>query len=786
MTFKIAKNELRNMFYSPVAWFLTLIFLIQCAIYYSAALGPYAVWQDILLRNNPKWKNFGDTSLTMAFFLGQDGLLANVLQNVYLFIPLLTMGLISREINNGSIKLLYSSPVKLKQVVFGKFLAVLVYNLVLAAVLGLFIATTAVTVKSIDGGLLLSAMLGFYLMVCAYSAIGLFMSSLTTYQIVSAISTFTIIFILSHIGSLWQKYDFVRDLTYFLSLQGRTAKMVGGLITTKDVFYFLIIMCMFLAFTILRLQGDRETRPWWIKAGRYALVAVSGLLIGYVSSRPRLTGYWDTTACNVNTIHPRTQNILRQLEDGPLEVTLYTNLLDMGTAVRGVPEARNLYLSQLWDQYLRFKPDIVFKYEYYYDYDPVFNYYYAGTTDSMVYKNFPGKTLKEIASEMATGADQDISLFKSPEEMHKEIDLDPEGYRLVMRLKYKGRTEFVRTFDDPDFWPSEVNLNAAFKRLLQASLPRVAFVTGGLERNIYKTGEREFQRHSLAKAERVALINIGFVSDTINLSTQDIPSNITTVVLADPKVDLTPLEIVKLKKYIAGGGNMLINGEPGKQQVLNPLLRELNIQLMPGQIIQPSFNETPEKVQPYLTPAAAYLSEDKTLTKFKRLLLSHDTDDTLKISTPGVTAVSFKDSLFRISPLMLTSDNVSWLKEGKLVLDSAAPVFATEEGDVRGSFATGLQLTRKISNKEQRILVFGDVDFMCNMRVAQSMYFLISCYSWLSDNQFPIYTPRPSAEDNLLYIGPKGAAALRIVYIWIVPALILLAGTIILIRRKRK
>ncbi|WP_431216406.1 Gldg family protein [Puia sp. P3] len=235
--------------------------------------------------------------------------------------------------------------------------------------------------------------------------------------------------------------------------------------------------------------------------------------------------------------------------------------------------------------------------------------------------------------------------------MHKEIDLDPEGYRLVMRLKYKGRTEFVRTFDDPEFWPSEVNLNAAFKRLLQATLPKVAFVTGGFERNIYKTGEREFHRHSLAKAERVALINIGFVSDTINLSTQEIPSDITTLVLSDPKMDLTAPEMVKLKKYIAGGGNMLINGEPGKQQVLNPFLRELNIQLMPGQIIQPSFNETPDKVQPYLAPAAADLSEDKTLTKFKNLLLSHDPEDTLRLSTHWGDSSVFQRQSFQDRPL---------------------------------------------------------------------------------------------------------------------------------------
>ncbi len=786
MIIKIARNELRNLFYSPVAWFLALVFLIQCAIVYVNSVYPYANWQEIFQRNTPKFKSFGETSITISIFLGPEGVFATVLQNLYLFVPLLTMGLISREINNGSIQLLYSSPVKLPRIVLGKYLAVMVYNLLLLGILGIFMVTGAFSIRHIDYGLLLSASLGFYLMICAYSAIGIFMSSLTTYQIISGISTFTIIFILSHIGSLWQKYDFVRDLTYFLSLEGRTAKMLSGLITTKDFFYFVIIACMFLGFTILRLRGEMESRPWWIKAGRYTLIVIAGLLTGYFTSRPSLTGYWDTTARKINTIHPRTQEIVKSLKDGPLEVTLYTNLLDMGTVGKGLPEARNLYLSTLWDPYLRFKPDIVFRYEYYYDYNPVFNNYLAMATDSLLYKSMPGKSLKQIAVEMAKGIETDVSIFKSPEEMHKTVNLDPEGYRLALSLKYKGNTEFVRTFDDFEFWPNESNLNAAFKRLLQASLPKLAFVTGGYERNIYKTGEREFHTHVLAKHARYSLINTGFNSDTVNLSTQEIPANVTTLVLPDPKMDLTPIETGKLKRYIAGGGNMLIAGEPGKQQELNPLLRELNVQLMPGEIIQPSFNETPDKVMPYLTLTAAELSEEKVLTNLKKWIVSHNTDDSLKIITPGVAAISFKDSLFKVSPLLLTTESNSWLKAGSLVLDSAAPVFNPEQGDVRGAFTTGVQLTRKINGKEQRIAVFGDADFMSNLRIRNAAFLLMPGYSWLNDNQYPIYTPRPDPKDNLVTLSPKVAGIQKIAYIWVVPALLLLTGTVILIRRKRK
>src|ERR1700748_859322 len=122
ISFKIAKTELRNLFYSPVAWFLGIAFLVQCAIYYTYAVAPYARWQDIYLNNNPKWKDFG-SSLTAAVFLGPSGIFGSALQTLSLFIPLLTMGIISREKNTGTIKLLYSSPVKVRHIVGGKFLA---------------------------------------------------------------------------------------------------------------------------------------------------------------------------------------------------------------------------------------------------------------------------------------------------------------------------------------------------------------------------------------------------------------------------------------------------------------------------------------------------------------------------------------------------------------------------------------------------------------------------------------------------------------------------------------
>ena len=776
--FKIAKNELRYLFYSPIAWFVMIIFLVQCAVFYSNQIYDLANWQDIYLKNSPKFNGISSALTFKIFVMGE--VFSNVVGNLYLFIPILTMGIINREINNGSSKLLYSSPVRLRQVVLGKYLGIMLYNLLLVAALGIIMIAAAINIKNVDYGMLLSAALGFYLLVCAYSAIGIFMSTLSNYQIVSALSTFIIIFILSRIGDLWQRYDFVRDLTYFLSLQNRTLKMLVGLIVSRDVIYFIVIAAMFVAFTLIKLKAGRETKPWYIKAGRYITVLAIALLIGYVSSRSALTGYLDTTATQRNTIPKEMQQLIKDMGDSTLEVTLYTNLLGDGIE-HGLPEARNAdYLANMWEPYLRFKPDIVFKYEYFYDNDPKKN-------DSALYKLYPpGFTLKRIAELSAERIEASLDMFKSPEEMKDHVGLQAENYRVVMQLKYNGRTEFLRTYPPPvPFWPQDINVAAAFKRLLEPSkIPNIYFVTGELERSIYKNGDREYSNHTSNKLGQLALINIGFDVDSLNVAMHDIPANTTAIVLADPKMELDASVQNKLKNYVATGGNIFILGEPGKQHLLNPFLQQLGVQLSNGQLVEPTYDETPDKVQPYATAVASDLYKD--LSWIKKLLEAKE--DTFRILMPGATAIKYtEDSAFSIKQLLTTVPDKVWLKAGDLVIDSTLPAINLKEGDLKeNSFATGVLLTRHINNKEQRIVICSDADFASNIRFAPVYNILMSIYSWTDYNEFPVYMTYRKGKDTLLKINAAGAYAQKIALIWVLPGLLLLTGTILLIRRKRK
>jgi ABC-2 type transport system permease protein len=200
---------------------------------------------------------------------------------------------------------------------------------------------------------------------------------------------------------------------------------------------------------------------------------------------------------------------------------------------------------------------------------------------------------------------------------------------------------------------------------------------------------------------------------------------------------------------------------------------------MNGTLIEPSKDEMPHMVKPRLTPAMLDLAEDHDLLEIKRR------GDTGRLLMPGVTGIAYSgNGPFKVSPLLMTAEN-TWLKAGQLVTDSTPPEYNRQEGDIRGSFATALALTRQVNNHQQRIVVCSDADFMSNLRgggEAISRAF----YSWMDEGAFPIYTPRAYAKDNLLSITTDGVSALKIIYTWVLPGLVLLLGSILLIRRKRK
>ncbi len=763
---QIAKLELSTLFYSPIAWLLLVVFFVQCGLAYTQVMEVYITYQD--LGGGYKEQLI---FLTAKIFASPWGMTPGIAGNLYLYLPLLTMGLISREVSSGTIKLLYSSPIRTRDIVLGKFLAISAYGLLLTLVVGIFLITGVFFLEGTDLGLLLSIMLAIFLLLAAYGAIGLFVSCLTSYQVVAAISTFALFTFLSYLGGIWQDIDFVRDVTYAVSLAGRIGNMGAGLITTKDLFYFFTIIILFLGLSILRLQGTRTTDSAPVKTLKYFAMIVFALTIGYVSSRPVLIGYLDMTKTKTQTLTQTSQDILKEMGDEPVEITSYINLLD-NYFWSGLPSQRNMDLER-WLPYIRFKPDIDLKYVYFYDSIP--NRYF--------YKSYPKKSLDEIAAVYTNSFKIDPDLFKKPEEIRKVIDLKPEQNRYVMHIKYKSKSTFLRLFDDSMVFPSERETDAALKRMI-VKLPKIAFLEGELERSATRAGDKDYRTMTSEITFRYSMVNQGFDFTTVSLNKGEIPPDVSGLVIADPKAPFSPVVLEKIQKYIDGGGNLLIAGEPGKQTVLNPLLEKLGVSMMEGMLVQKSEDYSPSLVFPYLTSTAATLSRT----------LKRSFTDSIQVGMPTVTGLLFDSTKgFNVKPLLRSDERYSWRKMGALSSDSIQVNFAAADGDEKGKFTTMLALTRPAANgKEQRIIVSADADFMSSMELGRGVptttnfSFNTGLFGWLSNGEFPIDVTRPDSKDQKIYLDGDDMPMLKAVFIWIVPALIALMGTVLLVRRKKQ
>ena len=98
---RIARTELATMFYSPIAWFIWIVFSYICASDFVSGFEGAISYRELYGYGYPSSLTYGQFLNTMG------GYLQGIVDDLYIYIPLLTMGLLSRETASGSIKLLF-------------------------------------------------------------------------------------------------------------------------------------------------------------------------------------------------------------------------------------------------------------------------------------------------------------------------------------------------------------------------------------------------------------------------------------------------------------------------------------------------------------------------------------------------------------------------------------------------------------------------------------------------------------------------------------------------------
>ncbi|MFB9109924.1 Gldg family protein [Flavobacterium gyeonganense] len=749
--YRIAKTELNTMFYSPVAWVVLVIFSIQSSWKFFDSIERFEKSQKI---------GQAMDNLSQVIFSGFSGLFTEMQNYLYLYVPLLTMGLVSREINSGSIKLLLSSPIKIKEIVLGKYLAIASYCMLFIAILGIQVIIAGFSIENLDVKFAISGLIGLYLLVCTYAAIGLFMSCLTSYQVVAAISTLVVLAGLNFIGKLWQDVEVLKDITYFLSIAGRANEMLEGLIISKDVLYFVLVSGLFIVLSIYKLQTGRDTQTFSKRVLKYSLLITVVLSLGYITSRAVLTFYYDMTRTKDRTLTKNSLDIVKQM-NGPIKITAYDNLLDINYYM-AMPYYQNEDIAS-FAKYTRYLPQIEMDYVYYYD----------TSTNAELYGRNPGLTDKQLAEKMVESQDMKLKKLYSPAEIKKIIDLGPEQNRVVRTVEYNGKRTFLRFYDDLFKAPNEKEISAALKRLV-VKAPKVVFTTGNMERSIAKTGDKNYKTAFNEITFRYSLINQGFDVATVDINAQNIPADTDILILADPKTQLSQGAVDRITKYIDQGKNIMLLAEPETNSALAAITEKLGLSFTKQALIQESETNSPDFL-------VTELQKDVDTTLIK---LSKINNPIPFLGSSGI--ITAKETGFKVTTLLKTNHQPAW--ESQTGITSFPQELKKQPS--QKSVPLVVALTRNSNGKSQKIIVAGDADFMGNAELSRggsgTFQFVTDIFSWFTNYEFPIDTTRPEKIDNKITISSNQVFIAKIVFIGLFPLLIILSGAFILIRRNRR
>ena len=773
MIFRIARKELELLFYSPIAWFLLLLFALQTGLAFTEGLLRFV---------EPGKCRPG---ISMYVFVRH---VWGVVQGyLYYYIPLLTMGVVSRELSTGSIKLLYSSPVKNRDIVFGKYLGMISYAGAMFLVLLVYIVVAGCLVKDFEWSAVLVGWFGLFLLACTYMAIGVFVSSLTSYQFVAAIGTFVVLMGLAAIYNVGQAYDVVRDITYWLCLAGRAWNFVNGMICSEDLLYFLFVSALFISLTIVRLKAIRQKERKGRTLLKYATVVLAVCFCGYLSSRPMLMGYYDATAYKMNTISPTSQEIVAQL-DGDLEINAYVNVVDPSYNTYAFPRfvLRN---RTIFEKFVRFKPGTDLNVIYYYDTITEQDNPYAAERVKKAAMD-GNKDLKALCEKSCITHNLNPKLVKTPEEVRKMTDLT--GQRtFVWELVLNGeKRAWLHSYvDKMTTFPSEPEITAALSRLVEPA-PKIGFVTGHGMRSVRDYDIYGYSHFGSEDYRQFALYNLGF--DVVEVSLENpIPTDVNILTLADMRTALSPVEEEHLRAYIERGGNLFILGEPRRREVMNPLLNKyFGVEMTEGNVVQYRRNDlTPDVL------CALMMEEAEDLSPFYAVTRLHfpTAAGIVQVADRGfeMTSLAQSDTLVEEVKVREERSYRVWNELESMDYSKAPLTYNPEAGEVEGVYTPMVALTRQVNGKEQRVVITGDADCISNgvmPQVNTNALILQGTYNYLSEGMRPITLERVKSDkvDNEVNFDGVGWQTLRTVFVWILPLAFVAIGLFIWMRRRSR
>ena len=565
-------------------------------------------------------------------------------------VPVLTMRSIAEEKKTKTDQLTLTSPVSVGKIVLAKYFALAAVHT--AAVL--FIAATPLLLSAfgtVPMGENYAAVLGFYLYGLLCIAVGLFVSSLTESQVISAVLTFLLLFVgymMNSITGIFSTSDNI--LTKLLSCYDLVTPLdsfLNGCISLKGILYYITVSALFLFLTAQSIQKRRFTvSTKKLKLGAYSvgLIAVATALAVVVNlfakELPSAYTELDVTASQLYSLTDDTKDILKGLEK---DVTVY---------VIAAEKNADSTVAETLKRYEDLSSHITVEYK-----DPAVN--------PTFYQQYTEEAISMGSLIFTCG---DISRVVDASKLY-ETSFD-----------YTTYTSSTTGYD------GEGQITSALQYVTNEHMPVIYQITGH--------GEAELAGNF---AEAVDKANASLQS--VNLLEVDaIPDDAAAVVINGPSSDFSADDADKVAAYMKKGGNVFVAANPQGSGLTNfaSVLSEYGIELVPGLIAEGDaghFYQNPFYLLPNVETSSYTASVGSNY-----------------VFAPYVQGVRYPENSddTTYTPLLTTSE------QAVAKTDAAnATTYEYEEGDEKGPFTIAVAAERTGEGSSAgRLVVYGSADLV--------------------------------------------------------------------------
>lgn len=324
-----------------------------------------------------------------------------------------------------------------------------------------------------------------------------------------------------------------------------------------------------------------------------------------------------------------------------------------------------------------------------------------------------------------------------------------------MIIEYAGRSEHLTQIN-------EQLVSSTLLRLAHTQTQQLMYLSGHGERKL--DGIANFD---LGMPFGAKLKQNGFQIAALNLAlAQEVPNNVSTLVITQPQTELLPGEVDKLLRYVERGGNLLwlIDAEP--LHGLERLAEKLDLLLTPGIIVDPSAAQL--RAPATWSIGASYTPHP--ITRNFNLITAY----------PNARALTWNENSDWQRHALIEVAGRGWLsRSGKTKFDKAH--------DTAGPFIIATALQRTVQDKEQRIVVVGSGAFLANSFAGNggNVDLGVNMVNWLAGEESLINVQPRGSQDSNLNLSKLQLGSIGIVCLLLLPLLLAGWGVFIWWKRRR-